>query len=158
MKIIRVTHPEGIDLIKKQLGEPTNYDPDEYAEGMKRLLKEDPRNTCFLLAFEQGEEDKEPTVLAFILGYASPDQSYAWVWQAWSSRQGGVSLSKRLWYRFVLWTHNMGKDHIRMETQRNPKTFTKRYGFEVIANVMEYNIPEDFEESLIESQETSDGK
>lgn len=153
MKIIRVTKPEGIDLIEKHLVEASDLDPQEYADGMRKLLREDPQNTCFLLAYEMEEGDEEPTVLAFILAYASPAQTYSWLWQAFSSRKGGAKLSKQLWYRYVLWVHNMGKEEIRMETSRNPKTFTKRYGFETIARVMEFKIPEGFEESLVEGKE-----
>lgn len=142
MKVIRARQPEAVRYMLDYLVEEDDLKREKIAEVIKYNLTENPDDIYVLQAWE-GEEIK-----AFLVATAPELSDFVFIFQAWCDPKAEDNLSDRLFYRVLLWAHDLGRNEIRMETKRDPEAYKRKWGFEVFSYMMNFMIPEDFEIKL----------
>lgn len=164
MKIIRLTNPEGLDYITPHVPESEARTPEEFIDLFRRVMVERPEDCFVSLAFDvlgAGTDDEQVDVKAFLIASVHASGNYVFIWHAWRKpEEEDKSLSDKLFYRLVVWTHSLGITRIKCETGREAAAFERRWGFETEAKILRYDIPDNFEETLVTNmrRSVSDGR
>jgi len=125
IKIIRVTHPGSLDLIRDRLIVSDGFDSQTHvAEGLKNLLLENPQNCFFTIVVE------DDTILMFVLAYLSPREACVEVFQTWASAAYPAKNQDQIFMRLLLWSEQIGVLELRMKSLGNDESFMKSWGFE----------------------------
>lgn len=84
----------------------------------------------------------------FVIAQATRGTKYVWIAQCWSDSLNGWSTADDILSRLVLWTVAIGRKVIRGETKRDVKSFSRRFSFVSVAQIVEHKIPDDLIERL----------
>ena len=135
MRIIRCVSPDAtVELLSDYLLPDTDYDKDVLLQMMHYHMSNTPQDILVLVAIDAEE------LLGFILTIAEPSVSHAFVMQAWVSTKAPPGTSKKLLSRVVMWAEDLGRTSIRMETYRDARLFTRRFGFKEFSSIMQLPI------------------
>ena len=155
MKTIRVQNPEGVDEMSAYLLPDNDMSPEDFVNELKQNLAANGSNVYLIQTWDKDKEDKDSDweIVAFMLAINYPNQKYVYIYQFWRDcERTSVALADSMVHRVVLWAENFGKKKLKMETLRDPEAFTRRWGFEPVSTVMEFNIPDDFEFPIYEGK------
>ena len=152
MKIMRVRNPVGVNAMEEFILPDEDIDRSRFIEVVKVDLTDNP-NDIFLVQAWDSNEGKDPELKGFVIAYAPVGYDHVFVYQIWVEPEANEAeqLSDKLFYRLVLWAHELGRTELRAETHRKTEPFRKRWNFKVHSYVMAYEIPEDFEISLVKN-------
>lgn len=115
-------------------------------------LENRPNEIQILCAFGRRKEDDEPELRAFTITIAPAGSHNVIVLQAWSMQKTeDPRIMDKMFLRIIYWAQGAGRLQITMETRRDPRAFTKRWGFKPISTIMGRDIGPDYEQTLIDA-------
>lgn len=148
MQILRATNPDTIDMLVEQgvfIKDPTVLDQEFFINQIKHEMTHNPQLVLLLVLLEG---DK---IHGYILVTAPPSTPYAWVLHTYSSENlTGTKWPVLAFYKVITWAQFMGKQTLRMETERNPDAWCRKWGFVQTSAVLSLTIPADPEDLLVE--------
>jgi len=87
-------------------------------------------------------------VKAFVIAQVVKGESYVWMAQTWSDPSNDWTVADKILIRLKLWTLAVGRSKLRGETKRKVKAFFRRFSFNPVSQIVEYEIPESFLEGF----------
>ena len=138
MKIVRVQNPVGISMMKDKLL-LDEIPIDTLCDILKGVMESNPSALCILHAWD-GED-----LRAFIIATDVVAYPHVFICQAWKDINVPTSIMRRMFLHLQLWADSIGKNKIRAETKRDEDSIIKSWGFHHFSNIIEFDIPEDFE-------------
>ena len=153
MKMLRLNSPMGIDYMRDFLLPDEDYTKDDLVDVLKTQLKEGYERTLILQAWEdvviEEEENEVPRLQSFLIALAPEMQQHVFLLQAWVRPGTDPSIADKMWLSLLVWTEGLGRSRIKMETLRDPTAFNRRWNFKTFSTIMQFEIPEQFEENLL---------
>lgn len=146
MRTLRATNPGVVDMIKDRMTEQS----DRYVEGLKEAMRASPEYIYVLVTIQDEE------IVAFLVGSADPQSPFAWIHQAWRKPELDWDVADRMFLRFTAWVEEKSKAEIRMETQRNPNAFLRRWNFEVVTTIMSFQLMD--QEGVYNGRQSREGR
>lgn len=93
-------------------------------------------------------EENTNEVKAFVIAQVAKGENYVWMAQTWSDSSNDWSVADKILVRLKLWTIAVGRNKLRGETKRRVKAFFRRFSFNPVSQIVEYEIPESFLEGF----------
>ena len=156
LKIIRITEPAGINYIEEYVQAGEGDSAAETLSWLRQLLEQLPEQLLILVAFDE-DDDKEPTVQAFLTAYFTTGAATVYLSQIWAcDALVDVSIPKRLFFRFVCWVEGTGRSTILSDTEKDNDIFLTDWGFQHVSSNVRYTIPKDFDLTTIGGGDNGD--
>jgi len=105
---------------------------------MERALMEDSENFLLMVALDE-EADAGSEVKGFMIAYAPPAMNYVFIDQCWIDNKTDpkLNLGDAMMNYIRIWAKNMERQFVRMETKRDPRAMTRKYGFTALSTTMQ---------------------
>lgn len=116
---------------------------------LKRMLIDDRSNIFIIVAFDNIKDEPDPQLFAFMVAATAEEFTHVIISQAWCRPESPPKLMDTLYNRVQIWARNKNKTSLTMETRRDPRAFTRRWGFEPVSTLMERKLTSSQEELLI---------
>ena len=127
----RAKNPSVIDLLEPFLIDEPNYPRAQFVEHLKHYMTDFAEDFIAEVVFEETEP------VCFILGYVPNDRSHLFVVQAYAdSALANTEVFKNVLTTVEDFARSKGLKEVRAETQRSPKAFERKYGYEVLSTVI----------------------
>ena len=141
MRMLRCSQPEAtLELLYPYLLEDSDYTKEVLAQMLHRQLTEAPQETFVLVAIDENE------LLGFVIVIAEYGANHTFVLQAWASNKAPETMSKKILSRVIMWSEDLGRTSIKIETKREDRGISRRFGFTKYSSMMELKIGLDADE------------
>ena len=139
MRLIRALNSSVIDAVRAHLIPEKNYPVDQQMGDLKYYMKAFPQDFQALTLWD---DEKDPfELMGFMLSYIPQDRKHLFILQAWVDlRLYGTEWTMEGFRVLRQFAIDNGLDEIRAETQRSPKALLRRWGFDVLSQVLSYDI------------------
>lgn len=115
-----------------------------YENQLESIIEHEPENVFIPVAFSAEEE-----AIAFLVAYSPVGSNHVFISQAWRDAKTENSVADTIFLRLINWMRLKGKSTMLMETKRDPRAFTRRWGFDLHSAIMSKQITDDLERELI---------
>lgn len=134
MRVFRATNAGVMQYIEPHLVLDSSTDKATFCLQLTDALINAPQSVFVIVAFENEK------LLGFLVAIAHAGVSYTYVAQLWTETGVARRFELLVLSRLKAWTESLGRDSIRMETQRDPASFSRRWKFKEISTIMELKI------------------
>ncbi len=158
VRLIAGRNVNALAFIKELLLEDPDMSPDEFYEGLTEMLVTVPERVFINIMIDEDTQDS----VGFLIAVAPVNRAFGFIYQAWSDpKRTTVGLRDKLFFRVCMWASTLGLRELRMETNRNPNGFERRWNFEHHSTVMTFPLGEQWElelqEKMISREESENG-
>jgi|SRR5882672_2894942 len=146
LRIMRVKNPAGIDFIKGMLLPDEDVPTDNFVEFLKEALKQASQATLILMIVDPTELDDERILKGILVAFAEANQPYVYVSQLHLVENiPEEHVADEMYLCLTTWAENLQRKELRMKTNRDPRGWTRRFGFEPLYTCMRRRLDEAFE-------------
>jgi len=144
MRIIRVKKPAMVDVLRGHLIDD-DFSDDDLIYIIKQQMSSDPDSVLLIYVMDNDKLE------GFLLAVDVYKQHHTFVHQVFISNKCPSYVSKKLLKAVQLWTIGIGKDEIRVETQRNASVFERRWGFTLFSKILSRKIDKEVKDEIFQA-------
>jgi len=138
---IKIVQTKDIDTISEMREHFVMTDGQSVEMFCQELSHRVPTDSVFMLQALKGDE-----LYGFLIAQAVPGSTIVYILQAWN--KGPMAVADEFFSRVVVWALANGKSLLRAMTSRNPDAFYRRFSFESVATIVEYEIDQNILKDL----------
>lgn len=146
IRYIRGKNAAAVDFIEPYLLPDEDIPASQFVDFVKMALKTVPGGILIVLALDEDEPDMDKTLKGFVIAMAQQNVKWVNVTQMHVIENlPDERISLELYLRVTTWAQTIGRTHLQMETERDPRGWTKKFGFQIKSVTMIKQITDDFD-------------
>ncbi len=143
-RLVRIKTPALVDRLRGHLIDD-DFEDDVLIAMTKERLSNDPDSVLLIYVLD------EQKLVGFLLAVDAYKQPHTFIHQVWIHNNCSSIVAKKLLKAVQLWTIGIGKDEIRVETQRNASVFERRWGFTLFSKILSRKIDKEVKDEIFQA-------